>query len=119
MKDNKPTSGEVLAKLKKLGIADEVEFYFLPSPELKRRIIRGDDPIIAKLPYLARKIFLELKEGQGVALYTPMVLKYIDGTLDEKNSYIFDLGEIRIRNEHDIMIKALNRAENLRKISEV
>lgn len=115
MENSKPTSSEVLAKLKKLGIAEEVEFYFLPSAELKRRIVRGGDPIIDKLPTLAKKIFLELEQYKGIALYTPMVLKYIDGTLDRNNSYIFDLGEIRIRNENELMIKALSRAKNMTK----
>ena len=115
MENSKPTSGEMLAKLKKLGLENEVEFYFLPSAELKNRIIRGGDPIIDKLPVLARKIFLELPDGKGISLYFPMVLKYIDGTLDKNNSYIFDLGEIRVKNENELMIKALARAKNMTK----
>lgn len=111
--NTKPTSGEILAKLKKLGIENEVEFYFIPSAELKNRIIRTGDPVIDKLPVMAKRIFLELPQDKGVALYTPMVLKYIDGTLDRNNSYIFDLGEIRVRNENELMIKALSRAKNI------
>jgi len=113
--ENKPTSHEMLAKLRSLGIADEVEFYFLPSQELKRRIVTGGDPVIDKLPTLAKKVFLELEYGKGIALYTPMVLKYIDGTLDKNNSYIFDLGEIRIRNDNELIIKALSRSKNASK----
>lgn len=108
---SKPTSGEMLAKLKQLGIADKVEFYFVPSNELRNRIVRGGDPVIDELPALAKKVFLELPYGQGIALYTPMVLKYIEGTLGKKNSYIFDMGEIRVRNEGELMIQALNRAK--------
>ena len=115
MENKKPTSGEILAKLKKLGLENEVEFYFIPSNELKNRMVRGGDPIIDKLPALARKIFLELPPGKGIALYFPMVLKYIEGTLDRDNSYIFDLGEIRVRNENELMIKALNRSKNIPK----
>jgi len=115
MEKNQPTSNEMLAKLKKLGLENEVEFIFIPSVELKNRIIRGGDSIIDKLPPLARKVFLELPEGKGIALYFPTVLKYIDKTLDRNNSYIFDLGEIRVRNENELIIKALNRSNNLRK----
>lgn len=111
MEKTNPTSGEMLAKLKQLGIADKVEFYFVPSAELRNRIARGGDPIIDELPPLAKKVFLELQYGQGIALYTPMVLKYIEGTLGKKNSYIFDMGEIRVRNEGELMIQCLNRAK--------
>lgn len=108
---SKPTSKEILMKLKQLGIDNEVEFYFVPSAELKNRIVRGGDPIIDKLPKLAKSIILELPFDKGIALYTPMVLKYIEGSLDKNNSYIFDLGEIRVRNENELMIKALNRSK--------
>jgi len=114
MNDSKPTPGEFLAKLKQLGLADEVEFFFLPSAELKNRIVRGGDPIIDALPSMAKRIFLELPDGKGIALYTPMVIKYIDGTLDKNNSYIFDLGEIRVRNANELCIKALNRSKNMK-----
>ena len=115
MENTKPTSAEMLAKLKKLGLEDEIEFYFVPSAELKNRIVRGGDPILDKLPTLAKKVFLELPQDKGVALYFPMVLKYIEGTLDKNNSYIFDLGEIRVRNESELMIKALSRSKNMPK----
>lgn len=111
MDDNKPTSGEFLAKLKKLGLEDEVEFFFIPSVELKNRLVRGGDPIIDKLPDMAKKLFLNLPEGKGISLHTPMVIKYIDGVLDKNNSYIFDLGEIRVRNANELYIKALNRSK--------
>jgi len=114
MNENKPTPGEFLAKLKQLGLADEIEFFFLPSAELKNRIIRGGDPVIDALPSMAKRIFLELPDGKGIALYTPMVIKYIDGVLDKNNSYIFDLGEIRVRNANELCIKALNRSKNMK-----
>jgi len=108
----KPTTGEMISKLRSLGIENEIEFYFVPSQELINRIVRGGDPIIDQLPELAKKVFLGASKNQGHALHVPMVLKYIEGTLDARNSYIFDLGEIRVRNEHDLMIKCLNRSKN-------
>jgi hypothetical protein len=42
-----------------------------------------------------------------------MVMKYIEGTLDVKNSYIFDLGEIRIQNYGEIVLKCLNRSKQM------
>lgn len=110
-----PTSKEFINKLKKLGLENEIEFYFVPSNELKNKIVRGGDPIISKLPDLARTVFLELPQGKGVALYTPMVIKYLDGTLDKNNSYIFDLGEIRVRNANELIVKGLNRSNNMKK----
>lgn len=115
MENTKSTSKEILAKIRKLGLEGEIDFYFVPSAELKNKIVRGGDPILDKLPFLAKKIFLELPQDKGVALLTSMVLKYIDGTLDKNNSYIFDLGEIKIHNENELMIKALGRAKNMQK----
>ena len=114
MENNKPTPGEFLAKLRKLGIEDEVEFFFLPSAELKNKIARGGDPILDKLPPLAKKCLLEVPYGKGLALYRPMVIKYIDGTLDKDNSYIFDMGEIRVQNANELMIKCLNRSKMIK-----
>jgi hypothetical protein len=108
MENNKPTPGEFLAKLRKLGIEDEVEFYFVPSPELRNRIARGGDPVLDKLPKAAKEMILS---GRPHALYRPMVVKYIDGTLDKDNCYILDMGKIGVKNEHELMIKCLNRSK--------
>jgi hypothetical protein len=112
--EKKYTSSEMLAKFRQLGIENEVEFYFVPSSRLKQLIAQGGDPILDKLPPLARKCILELRDGQGMAIYTPTILKYIDGTLDENNKYIFDMGEIRVQNEGQLMLKALNKSNKLR-----
>jgi hypothetical protein len=104
---------EVVEKIKKLGIMPEIEFYFVPSTDLKNRIIRGGDLIIDQLPKLAKEVILNLPSGQGISVYSPMVMKYIEGTLDVKNSYIFDLGEIRIQNYGEIVLKCLNRSKQM------
>jgi len=109
---SKPTSKEMLEKMRKLGIDKEVEFYFVPSQELRNRIARGGDPILDQLPESAKKIILTCPPGKGISQYNQMVLKYIEGTLDKRNSYVFDLGEIRVQNANELMIKCLNRSVN-------
>lgn len=110
----KYTAKEMMDKFRELGIAGEVEFYFVPSSRLKQLVAQGGDPIIDKLPSLARKCILELKDGQGMAIYTPTVLKYIEGTLDANNTYLFDMGELRVQNEGELLLKALNRSQKLK-----
>jgi len=112
--DKKYTSAEMLAKFRQLGIENEVEFYFVPSTRLKQLVAQGGDLIIDKLPPLARKCILELRDGEGMAIYTPTILKYIAGTLDANNTYLFDMGEIRVQNEGQLMLKALNKSQKLR-----
>jgi hypothetical protein len=107
----------MLAKFRQLGIENEVEFYFVPSTRLKQLVVQGGDPIIDKLPPLARKCILELQDGQGMAIYTPTILKYIDGTLDANNTYLFDMGEIRVQNEGQLMLKALNKSQKIRNMN--
>lgn len=104
----------MIAKFKQLGIENEVEFYFVPSAKLKQLIIQGGDPIVDKLPQLSRKCILELPDGKGLPQYTPMVLKYLDGTLDDNNKYILDMGELRVQNEGELMLKALNKSNKMR-----
>jgi hypothetical protein len=113
--DKKYTAKEMMDKFKQLGIANEVEFYFVPSARLKQLIIQGGDPIIDQLPPLARKCILELQDGKGMAVYTPTILKYIDGTLDARNTYLFNMGEIRVQNEGQMVLKAMANAQKLRK----
>ena len=104
----------MMDKFRELGIANEVEFYFVPSARLKQLIIQGGDPIIDQLPSLARKCILELADGQGMAVYTPTVLKYVDGTLDARNTYLFNMGELRVQNEGQLVIKAMNNSKKFR-----
>jgi hypothetical protein len=112
--DKKYTTQEMIDKFKELGIAGEVEFYFVPSARLKQLIVQGGDSVIDKLPPLSKKCILELQDGQGMAIYTPTVLKYIAGTLDKNNSYIFDMGEIRVQNEGQLLLKAMNQSKKMR-----
>lgn len=112
--DKKYTAKEMMDKFRQLGIAGEVEFYFVPSARLKELITQGGDPIIDKLPFLARKCILELQHGQGMAIYTPTVLKYLEGTLDANNTYLFDMGDMRVQNEGQLLLKALNQSQKLK-----
>jgi len=115
MSEKQSISKEAIEKIKQLGILPEIEFYFIPSTELKNRIARGGDLIIDQLPALARKVILTLPTDKGISLYSPTVLKYLEGTLDQRNSYILDLGEIRIQNYGEVVIKCLNRSKRLSK----
>ncbi len=110
----KSTSKEVIEKIKNLGLQGSIDFYFIPSQTLINMIIRGGDPVIDSLPLFSKKLFTELERDQGVLLDTNMVWKYIDGTLDKKNTYLFDLGEIKIYNlpVKELVIKGLNKSKD-------
>lgn len=74
----------------------KTEFVFLPSAELKKRIASGTDPMLTKLSSKLVVTMLELPSDQGIRLDKKLILKYINGSIDEKHSYVFSLGEIRV-----------------------
>ena len=75
-----------------------VEFVFIPSAELKRRIASGSDPRLMKLANKLMVTMLELTSDQAIRLDKSLVLKAVEGTLDDNHEYVFGLGEIRVLN---------------------
>lgn len=71
-----------------------VEFVFLPSAELKRRIANGTDPRLSKLASKLTVTMLQISSGQGIILDKNLVMKMVSGNLDENHEYVFSLGEV-------------------------
>lgn len=81
--------------------SDDVEFYFLPNARLKDTILQNVHPIIKELPQENKVTFLE---GKGMYISKDMVLKFIDGSIDKKNKFILESGEIRVINNSDLRL---------------
>jgi hypothetical protein len=75
-----------------------VEFVFIPSAELKRRIASGSDPMLNRLASKLVVTLLQLPSDQAIRLDKSLVLKAIEGSLDDQHEYIFGLGEVRVLN---------------------
>jgi len=70
-----------------------ISLFFIPSAKLKEVVLRGIDPKIQGLPDGMKTLILE---GKGVAIQKRLVYELLSGTLDEKNSFILNNGEIRV-----------------------
>jgi hypothetical protein len=68
------------------------EFMFIPSSHLKEMISR-DDEIISKV---AKAFKLAILSNRPIRLDREMIKKYCTMTLDEKNRFILDNGDIRV-----------------------
>lgn len=71
-------------------------FIFVPSAILKEKLTNKSDPLLNELPDSMVGHLLSCPYGSGIATDTEMILKYLDGTLDKNNSYLFSQGEIRV-----------------------
>lgn len=67
------------------------DFTFIPSPELCNKIIQGC-PQAKGINNVMISIILSRKP---IRLDSEMVIKYCQGTLDKKNSWLFDNGDIK------------------------
>lgn len=67
--------------------------FLLPTKSIIDAILYNSDEDINKLPLELKTYFLE---GKGIAIENKMVSDYIDGTLDQKNSKIISMCEVRV-----------------------
>jgi hypothetical protein len=81
-----------------------VVWFLLPTPQLKKMIAEDEHPLIKALP---QPIKIEFLAGHGWTLDTQMVIKFIEGRLDEKNTFLLKLGEIRVFGAEEVMIKSV------------
>ena len=69
------------------------DFMFIPSVKLMETVARGEHPYVQSLPHvfsytLLRKLPIKIKND--------MVVKYCLGTLDNKNTWILEQGDIKV-----------------------
>jgi hypothetical protein len=92
---------ENLSKFKNILLNDKVELFIVPSILLKEIILKGEDPLILGLPDKIKSIILE---GHGIAIEKSMIIKWLEGKLDTKNSFILDNSEIRVIEDQSIKL---------------
>ena len=74
------------------------DFVFLPSAELKQNIAKGNDPKLSKLASKLIVTILQMSNDQGILLSKDLVLKDVEGNIDENHQYVLNSGEIRVIN---------------------
>ena len=93
-----PTGKPDLTKdqIKEIKIAlqnSNVTFFIVANQNLKELMSRGTSPLVSGISSLIR---LPLLEGKGILISTKMVIEWIEGKLDLKNSLILNNSDIRI-----------------------
>jgi hypothetical protein len=72
--------------------ANDAQFFFLPTPELRTMMVKGHPMTTGIIDPL--KGFL--MDGKAVKLTPKMVLDYCTGRLDKKNTWLLDQGHIKV-----------------------
>lgn len=102
---------EDIGRLKSVLAHRDIAFFLVPSAKLCEMIIKDEHPLIKKLPNSYKAMFLEDKitgKQSAPLIQSEMVIQYLEGTLDEANKFILDLGEIRTI---DNVFKVENKGE--------
>ena len=81
-----------------------VELFLLPTPKMQQMIALNEHPIIKSLTDHTKANFMA---GYGIPIETKMAIAYSENTLDEKNKFLLDLGEIRIFGAEEVIIKKM------------
>ena len=90
---NDPRVKENLPKIKKALLDTSISIYFVPSKKLKKELLDGNNPLLTGIPTTFVSILLENK---GLVIQKQMLFKWLEGTLDQKNSYMLSNGEVKI-----------------------
>lgn len=89
-------TSQQIAKLKEAILDPKVVTYWLATPYLKQLIVQ-DDPRVVEMPKMFKDALLA---GDGLLLAKNTVLKYLEGKLDERNTFVFDNSDIRVLMEN-------------------
>ena len=84
---------EKLPKIKEKLLDKNISVYFIPSNKLKKEMITGNNPLLTGIPETFLTILLDNK---GIVIQKQMLFEWLEGKLDQKNSYILSNGEIKI-----------------------
>lgn len=80
-------------KVKKIINDPNVIVWYKATKELLELIVSNIHPITSKIAPSLKKILLE---GNGFAINKELVFKYLDSTLDEKHTFLFENGDLMI-----------------------
>jgi len=84
---------ENLPKIKKSLLDTNIVIYFVPSDKLKKELLSGTNPLLQGIPKSYVSVFLE---GKGLIIQKRMLFEWLEGKLDDKNSYMLSNGEIKV-----------------------
>ena len=73
-------------------VMNKADFMFIPSSELRSKIVQGCQESVG-INHVMTTIILQ---GKPIRLDSEMVKKYCAGTLDKKNTWLFDNGNIKV-----------------------
>ena len=90
---NDPVIKEKMKKIESFIMRDDILLYFLPSSKLKNIVAQGEAKILKGMPDKHKASILS---GEGIYVQKRMVMDWIKGKLDEKNSFILSNGDIRM-----------------------
>ncbi len=88
-------SKEEAATLRQMIKFHDPEFYFVPTPRLIELVSKGEHPKVKTLPDFIKIMFLN-NPPDPVSISSILVLKYINGSIDENNKFLFDNGVLRV-----------------------
>jgi len=92
-----------------LGYAvNGADFMFVPSPELRGWVVQGC-PQAVGINDVMTSIILQ---GKPIRLDSKMIMKYCQGTLDRKNTWLFDNGNIKVVPDHLTQPKLVRSEED-------
>ncbi len=96
---------EQISSIKEKIARDDVEFFYVPSTDIRYRLAKGDDPELNKINSEIKAIILE---GHAFKISKSMVIAYLAGTLDKMNSFMLSNGEIRVEGSPNIKFGGKN-----------
>lgn len=99
--EKKKFTPEQIEKIKNFIRDRDIPFYFMPSPKLRDMIMKNEDPRIQNLNKSLKIGFLE---GKPFLFHQDLIIKYLEGTIDENHKFLFDNGEIRVAGNDNIKI---------------
>lgn len=80
-------------KLRSFFNDQNVTFYILPNAKLQQIIAKGQHPVSRGMP-VNRKA--QLLSGSGVVVTSRMVWNFLNGKLDQKQTFILENSDIRV-----------------------
>ena len=92
--DNLPEQqkNDLKQRLKHIILTKQPECVFVASPHLQELLVKNEHPHIKAMPLHFKEVIL----NGPFRIKNTMVIDYIDGTLEAKNKFILDNGDIRI-----------------------
>lgn len=90
-----------IGKIKDLLSKENIHIFFVASPALIDAIVKDENPLVKGLPNSHKEILIS---GDGLKISSSLVLKWIDGTLDEKNKFILSNGDIRVEEDKSFVL---------------